>query len=113
MFLERTLKITTARPLAETGARHMKLTDLGIRALPDQEGSAKIYLSDSVPGFGVRVSGSTKSYVLTHGARRHRETIGRVGILTLQEARAEAKRRLAEYTLGKTRPEARSWRTAM
>ncbi len=91
----------------------MKMTDLSIRALPDQEGTAKkIYYDDTLPGFGVRVSGSTKSFILTHGARRTRETIGRIGIITLSDARKEAKRRLAEYTLGKTLPEARSWSTA-
>ena len=62
----------------------------------------------------VRVSqGGTKSFILTHGARRHRETIGRVGIVGLQDARSEAKRRLAEYTLGKHRPLAVGWSTAL
>jgi hypothetical protein len=61
----------------------------------------------------VRVSeGGTKSFILTHGARGTRETIGRVGILTLADARQEAKRRLAEYTLGKIRPQAKSWLAA-
>ena len=65
------------------------------------EGAA-IYYDDNLAGFGVRVSeGGTKSFVLTHGPRRKRETIGRVGIISLQDARAVAKRRLAEYTLGK------------
>ena len=53
----------------------MKLTDLGIRGLQPPERGAQIYYDDAVPGFGVRVSeGGTKSFVLTHGARRHRET---------------------------------------
>jgi len=58
-------------------------------------------------GFGVRVtSAGTKSFVLNHGPRRQRETIGRVGVISLHDARAEAKLRLAQYTLGKTRPRA-------
>ena len=92
----------------------MKLTDIGIRALQPPASGAQIHYDDTLPGFGVRISeGGTKSFILTHGARRHRETIGRVGIVGLQEARAEAKRRLAEYTLGKTRPRAISWSTAV
>jgi len=38
--------------------------------------------------------------------------IGRVGIVTLQEAREEAKRRLAEYTLGKNKPKPINWDVA-
>ena len=91
----------------------MRLTDMTIRSLQAPEHGARIYTDNLVPGFGVRVSqGGTKSFVLTHGARHHRETIGRVGILALQEARTEAKRRLAEYTLGKHRPRVVGWDTA-
>jgi integrase len=50
--------------------------------------------------------------VLTHGAQRRRETIGRVGVLGLQEARSEAKRLLAEYTLGKAAPSSVTWHEA-
>ena len=91
----------------------MRLTDMTIKSLQAPENGARIYTDNLVPGFGVRVSqGGTKSFVLTHGARHHRETIGRVGILALQEARTEAKRRLAEYTLGKHRPRVVGWDTA-
>lgn len=91
----------------------MRLTDMTIKSLQAPENGARIFTDNLVPGFGVRVSqGGTKSFVLTHGARHHRETIGRVGILALQEARTEAKRRLAEYTLGKHRPRAVGWDTA-
>ena len=61
-------------------------------------------------GFGVRVTSTgVKSYVLTHGIRRQRETIGRVGVITLQDARNEAKRILAEYTLGKDKVASVPW----
>ena len=91
----------------------MRLTDIRIRSLKIPESGAIIYSDDHVSGFGVRVSeGGTKSFVLTHGPRRQRETIGRVGVLSLHDARAEAKRRLAEYTLGKTRPRVISWEEA-
>src|SRR5271154_4506258 len=93
--------------------RQMRLTDLSIRALPTPAKGAMIVSDDLIPGFGVRVSeGGTKSFVLTHGVRRRRETIGRLGVITLQEARAEAKRRLAQYTLGKNNPLSIGWDAA-
>ena len=91
----------------------MRLTDITIRSFKAPDEGAVIFNDDLIPGFGVRVSeGGTKSFVLTHGQRRQRETIGRVGVVTLQNARAEAKRRLAEYTLGKDQPRAMSWNAA-
>ncbi|HEX3810296.1 MAG TPA: tyrosine-type recombinase/integrase [Rhizomicrobium sp.] len=91
----------------------MRLTDIVIRSLKLPGKGAIIFSDDLIPGFGIRVSeGGTKSFVLTHGPRRERETLGRVGILSLQEARIEAKRRLAEYTLGKNRPRTASWNAA-
>src|ERR1700688_594146 len=93
--------------------RQMRITDITIKSLEAPEKGARIYTDHIVPGFGVRVSqGGTKSFVLTHGARHQRETIGRVGIVGLQEARNEAKRRLAEYTLGKHKMRAMSWDSA-
>jgi len=91
----------------------MRLTDITIRSLKAPEKGVVYFADDLLTGFGVRVSqAGTKSYVLTHGARRMRETIGRVGIRSLSEARAEAKLRLARYTLGKDKPKAIAWNTA-
>jgi Arm domain-containing DNA-binding protein len=83
--------------MRETIARLiMKLTDITLRALQAPATGVTVYFDDTLTGFGVRVSqAGTKSFVLTHGTRRQRETLGRVGIVSLQEARAEAKRRLA------------------
>ena len=92
----------------------MRLTDISIKALKPPPKGEQIYYDDTLTGFGVRVSeGGTKSYVLTHGTLRRRETIGRVAILGLQDARMEAKRRLAEYTLGKTLTGTARWSTAV
>jgi integrase len=92
----------------------MRLTDPFIRSLKVPERGAVVYQDDIISGFGVRVSeGGTKSFVLTHGPRRTRETIGRVGVITLTEARAEAKTRLAEYTLGKEKPRSITWDAAI
>ena len=92
----------------------MRLTDITIRSLKAPDQGAIIIRDDLIPGFGIRVSeGGTKSFVLTHGPRRERETLGRVGVVSLQEARTEAKRRLAEYTLGRNKPRATSWNVAL
>lgn len=83
----------------------MRLTDITLRSLPAPPTGQRTYTDDSLPGFGVRVGqGGTRTFVLVHGRTRRRETIGRFPPLTLQEARAEARRRLAEYTLGKVAP---------
>ena len=71
----------------------MRLTDASLKSLKAPEKGAVIYADDALAGFGVRVSqAGTKSYVLTHGVRRQRETIGRVGIITLhvRSCRSEA-----------------------
>ncbi len=91
----------------------MRLTDITIRTLKAPKKGVVLYSDDALSGFGVRVSqAGTKSFVLTHGPRRQRETIGRVGIISLSEARTEAKRRLAQYTLGKDKPKAITWNAA-
>jgi integrase len=99
--------------MRETMVRQMRLTDISIRNLDAPKKGAVVFPDDLLSGFGVRVSqAGTKSFVLTHGPRRRRETIGRVGIISLQEARAEAKLRLARYTLGKDKPKAITWHAA-
>lgn len=101
------------RMLRETMARQMRLTDLSIKALKAPEKGAIVYHDDILTGFGVRVSeGGTKSFVLTHGVLRRHETTGRAGMLSLQEARTEAKRRLAD-TLGKGQPRVVPWQAAL
>jgi hypothetical protein len=57
----------------------MRLTDITIKSLKAPQHGARIYTDDIVSGFGVRISqGGTKSFVLTHGPRHQRETIGRI-----------------------------------
>ena len=92
----------------------MRLTDITIRPLKKPPRGAVIFYDELIAGFGIRVSeGGTKSFILTHGPRRERETLGRVGVVSLHDARAEAKRRLAEYTLGKERPRTKAWDIAV
>lgn len=92
----------------------MRLTDISIRTLPIPSKGSTIHYDDTLAGFGVRVSeGGTKSFILTHGPTRHRQTLGRVGIVGLKEARGEAKRLMAEYTLGKRKTRSLPWDKAV
>jgi integrase len=78
-----------------------KLTDFSIRALAAPEKGHAVAWDDGIPGFGVRVSqGGTKSFFLLYGRERARHQIGRVGVISLAEARQEARRFLAQRTLG-------------
>ena len=82
-----------------------QLTDISIRALKPPEKGQRLYRDKAIRGFGVRVSqGGTKTFVVVHGANRQFTTLGRYPILSLGDARTEAKRLLAEKTLGKMRP---------
>jgi integrase len=92
----------------------VKLTEVTLRNLKPPERGQKTYLCDALPGFGCRVSqGGTKTFVLVHGRDRRRVTIGRYPIISLAEARATAKRILAERTLGRHQPRSISWDEAL
>jgi integrase len=80
----------------------VELTDISVRSLKAPDRGQITYQDRRFPGFGVRVSqGGGKSFVLVHGAKRQRITIGRYPIISLKDAREEARRILAETTLGK------------
>jgi integrase len=80
----------------------MQLTDISIKALKPPAEGQKTFFDDSLSGFGVRISqGGTKTFVLMHGRSRRLTSIGRVGIVTLKNARQKAKQVLAERILGK------------
>jgi len=88
----------------------MRLTDISVRALPLPTKGQKTHWDDTLQSFGCRVSqGGTKSFVVQHGAERRMITIGRYPIISLADARDEAKRLLAEMTLGKHRPRSVRW----
>jgi integrase len=83
----------------------MKLTDIVLRNLAVPAQGQKTYQDDSLPGFGVRVSpGGTKTFVVVYGYSRERRSIGRYPVISLADARVEAKRMFAEVTLGQHRP---------
>ncbi len=81
------------------------LTDVALRALsPPAKGQTTIWDKDSP--LGVRISqGGSKTFIIMTASGR-RQTIGRFGVVALAKARAEAKKRLAEKTLGIERPAA-------
>lgn len=72
------------------------LTDISIRNLkPPTEG--QVIVNDvTFPGFGVRLTKGSKSYVLTYGKARKRVTLGEVGKLSLRDARRKARDILEE-----------------
>ena len=92
----------------------MRLTDIVLRNLPPPERGQKTYPDDTLSGFGIRVSqGGTKTFTLLVGRTRERITIGRFPVIGLADARTEAKRLLAERTLGKHRPHRAKFETAL
>jgi hypothetical protein len=75
------------------------LTDAAIRAAkPDTT-----IWDASLRGFGVRAGKDRKSFVVLIGSGR-RQAIGAYPLLSLSDARTEARRILAEKTLGSVRP---------
>ncbi|MGF1610373.1 MAG: tyrosine-type recombinase/integrase [Kiloniellales bacterium] len=82
------------------------LTDISVRAVKPPATGQVTYWDKALPSFGLRVSqGGTKSFVVMYGATRQLTTIGRYPVLKLSDARKEAKRLLAEHTLGRRRPQ--------
>lgn len=66
---------------------------------------------EKIMGFGVRVGKSAKTFIVLIGkGRRHK--LGRYPLLSLHEARGEAKRVLAEKHLGKVKPTHTAWNDA-
>src|SRR5437762_79623 len=81
----------------------MKLTDIAIRALGVPDQGQRDYWDETLPCFGVRVSqGGSKTFILMK--KDSRKAIGRYPHISLSQARTEAKRLLAEMTLGRVQP---------
>src|ERR1700688_1891184 len=82
----------------------ISLSDAGVRALAAPETGTTDYWDATFPAFGVRVSqGGARTFILN--INKTRRKLGRYPILKLADARTEAKRILAQKTLGKTRPQ--------
>jgi integrase len=90
----------------------VNLSDAGLRSLEAPSKGQRAYWDARLPSFGVRVSqGGAKSFVLNRGNTLI--TLGRFPVLSLSEARTEAKRLLAEFTLGRTQPQSMSYTEAV
>jgi integrase len=92
----------------------MRLTDITVRNLPVPPSGQKVHYDDVLRNFGCRLSqGGTRTFIVRLGADRQLITIGRYPIISLSDARTEAKRLLAEQTLGKHRPRTVRWDDAL
>ncbi|WP_166345972.1 Arm DNA-binding domain-containing protein [Bradyrhizobium barranii] len=90
-----------------------RLTDTSLRALPVPAKGQRTYFDEVVPNFGCRVSqGGTRSFIVQLGADRRLITIGRYPPISLAKAREEARRLMAERTLGRFRPQSVPWEEA-
>jgi integrase len=88
------------------------LTDVGLRNLALPPRGQISYWDEKLPSFGCRVSqGGTKTFVLNR--KNSLITIGRFPTISLSQARTEAKRLLAEFTLGKIRPQSITYSEAV
>ncbi|WP_342069769.1 tyrosine-type recombinase/integrase [Yoonia algicola] len=73
----------------------LRLTDLSIRKLGNPQDGQVTHWDATTPGFGIRCSAKSKSYVVMYGAKRRLKTIGRYPALSLSDARRQAKLFLA------------------
>ena len=88
-----------------------QLTDSLIRSAPFCESGTRTIWDGQLKGFGLRISTTTKSFVVLIASGR-RQTLGRYPLLPLADARKEAKRLLAEKMLGKIRPAHKAYEDA-
>jgi hypothetical protein len=81
----------------------ISLSDASLRSLKIDQGQVDFW-DAHLPSFGVRVSPTSKTFMLNIG--NSRRSLGRYlpGVFGLSDARTEAKRIMAERTLGRTAP---------
>ena len=78
----------------------INLTDISIRAIKPPENGQVTFWDTQIVGFNIRASqGGTLTYSLVYGANRKRVSLGRVGIVSLKDARKKARDILAEHQL--------------
>src|SRR5208282_4415315 len=87
-------------------------SDVKLRSLSPPDRGQIAFWDEKLPSFGIRVSqGGSKTFVLNRNNTLL--TIGKFGVLTLAKARTEAKRMLAEFTLGRVRPQSITFQQAV
>ena len=68
----------------------LQLTDLSIKSLkPLSEKQLKVW-DTRTPGFGIRVNGNSKSWIVMYGKSRRLKTLGRYPTISLSDARRKA-----------------------
>jgi integrase len=74
----------------------LKLTKSAVAALPFREGQQAFYYDSILPGFGLRIGRTAKTYFAEKrvGGRTRRVTIGRHNHLTCEQARRQAQKHL-------------------
>ena len=78
----------------------LRLTDIAVRKLAAPERGQVTYWDETTPGFGVRCSSKSKSFVVMFSQKRRLKTLGRYPALSLSDARNEARRFLAQVLDG-------------
>ncbi len=79
----------------------MRLTDLSIQKLKPRDAGQYTVFDDQLPGFGIRVSQRSKSFIVMYGESRRLKTLGRYPALTLKTARRDALAFLASLSPSK------------
>lgn len=74
----------------------LRLTDMAIKKLPLPDKGQLTHWDEVTPGFGLRCSTKSKSFVVMYGERRRLKTLGRYPDLSLSDARSAAKRFFVE-----------------
>ncbi len=82
----------------------LRLTDMAIKKLSSPLQGQIAHWDKLTPGFGVRCSSRSKSFVVMYGEKRQLKTLGRYPDMSLAEARAEAKRFFVQYSDGAFAP---------
>lgn len=83
----------------------MKLTDTAVAKLKLPAGKTDaIFFDDALPGFGIRIrAGGSRKFVVhcRQGDKQQRVTIGSAAVLTVEAARAKARKMLVAYDDGR------------
>lgn len=78
----------------------LRLTDMAIKKLQHPSQGQVTHWDELTPGFGLRCSTKSKSFVVMYGEKRQLKTIGRYPKMSLADARASAKRFFVEHQSG-------------
>lgn len=78
----------------------LRLTDIAVKKLSLPDKGQLTYWDEVTPGFGLRCSTKSKSFVVMFGEKRRLKTLGRYPTLSLSEARSHAKKFFVEFETG-------------